>query len=380
MILGAANDNQKSMTKHIDATLASISNSNGPAGTATAKGNGNVTTLDPTLTQLVSIVSMNDYLEALDSLAPQIHADNQVAAVFSSLQFADSMLSCAAKDGAYRFVREDQCVWFRMGGRTFERDRSTQNRAFGQTSYQIAGGGQFELGDDWIIGAAGSWESQNLSVEDLGKSNGDLFQGGVVVKKRFGATMLSASLSGGGGSYDFDRTLFTGDISSGTQDLWVISGQISASHTFERANWYAKPRVDVGFDHVTMDAFSEAGAGGASLIIGKSSDTYFNVQPSIEFGGEIALDNGVLIRPNVTVGITQFLGDTDPTVTARFVSSPTNVTSFTTTSQLDNTFLDIGAGVDIFATERMSISLNGFGQFSDNTHNYGGSAKLAIRF
>jgi hypothetical protein len=47
---------------------------------------------------------------------------------------------------------------------------------------------------------------------------------------------------------------------------------------------------------------------------------------------------------------------------------------------LDRTYFDVGAGVDIFATEMVSVSLDGFGQFSSSIENYGGSARVAVRF
>lgn len=201
-----------------------------------------------------------------------------------------------------------------------------------------------------------------------------------MVGKRFGNTLVSVSLSGGGGSFDVDRTIYTGATVTGTQDLWVMTGQIAAEHTFEWDAWYLKPRVDAGFDTVSMDAIRETGAGGVSLIVDETSDTTWHVRPSVEFGGDLVLDNGAVIRPSVMVGLTQLLGDTDPSVSAKFASTPTGVGNFTITSPLERTYLDVGAGVDIFANEMVSVSLDGFGQFSDSIENYGGSARLAVRF
>jgi len=380
-ILGAANSNQSATTQHIDSVLTSIAASNdatSPGDEAGARHGK----LDASLTGLINIVAMDEYLSALDTLHSQIHADNRVAALFSSLQFSESLLTCGAKDGAFRFARQDQCVWFAMGGRHLTREADRQSRGFDQSIFEMAGGGQVAFGadDSWTLGGAVSWESQDLKVANIAKSEGDLFQGGIVLGKRFGNTVLSASLSGGSGSYDVDRTIYTGDTAWGTQDLRMMTGQVAAEHTFAREAWYLKPRVDVGFDTVSMDAFRERGAGGVSLIADSASGTTWHVRPSVELGVDIVLGGGAVIRPGVTVGLTQLLGDTAPTVTAKFASTPAGVGGFTISSPLDDTYLDVGASVDIFATDRVSISLDGAGQYSDSIESYGGSARLGVRF
>ncbi|MBW8640301.1 autotransporter outer membrane beta-barrel domain-containing protein [Hoeflea sp. WL0058] len=363
VLLGSASNNQSSVAGHLQQVLES--------------GEGG---LGEELTTLLKIVDEDDYIDALDTFASQIASDIQLTSLFSAQRFSDALLSCSVRDGVYRFIDEDQCAWMRAGGSGMERSSSSANRPFTQTAWQFEGGGQFALQDDWFIGTGFSIGTQSLSVDDIADSDGHYYQGGVVAKHTMGNTLLSASLTGGYGDFDITRYLYSSDFAQGNETLWTFSGQISASHAFVRGDWYLKPRVDIGFDHVNMNGFTESGAGGASLTINDNAQTYYSIQPSIEIGGEIAAANGVLFRPSVSVGLTQFLGDAAPSTTASFSDTPSGIAPFTIGSEFDKTYFDVTAGFEVLATDRLALSAEGFGQFSDSITSYGGAAKLAVRF
>ncbi len=234
------------------------------------------------------------------------------------------------------------------------------------------------------MGGGFSVENQTLTVDDIAESQGTFYQGGLVTKRSFGNTIVSASLSGGYGSFDITRTLASMDVATGTEPLWTVSGQVSASHAFvlggDGSDWYLKPRVDLGVDHVVMEGYTEHGAGGASLSFEESAETYVSVQPAVEIGGELDVGNGLLIRPSLSVGLTRFLTDAAPMVNASFADTPDGVAPFTIGSDFDKTYVDVKGGVDILTAGNFRASLQGFGQFSNTTKSYGGSAKLAYRF
>ncbi len=124
--LGGANANQSSVANHLQQILE-----NGGLG--------------PELSQLLNIVSVEDYLAALDTLASQVSSDGQLTALMSNMQFSDALLSCADYAGAYRFVSQDQCAWLKFGVIRSERDGSSENHPFDQTAAQFAGGAQFQI-------------------------------------------------------------------------------------------------------------------------------------------------------------------------------------------------------------------------------------------
>ncbi len=362
-MLGSANSNQSALANHLQQIVES--------------GGGG---LGKELSSLLNIVSAEDYLAALDTFASQVSSDGQLTALYSNMQFSDALLSCADYGGAYRFVSQDQCAWLKAGVIRSERDGSSENRPFDQTATQFAGGAQVQVAEDWHVGGGFSIEDQRLTVDDIAESQGTFYQGGLVTKRSFGNTILSASLSGGYGAFDITRYLASMDVANGTEPLWTVSGQLSASHAFTGGgDWYIKPRVDLGIDHVVMEAYTETGAGGASLSMERSAATYVSLQPALELGGEIDAGNGLLIRPSVSVGLTRFLTDTAPSVTASFADTPAGVAPFTIASQFDRTYVDLKGGVDLLTKGPFTASLQGFAQLSETTTSYGGSAKLAIQ-
>ncbi len=80
-----------------------------------------------------------------------------------------------------------------------ERAASSDNRPFDQRAAQFAGGAQLQVAEDWHVGGGFSVEDQHLTVDDIAASDGTFYQGGLVTKRSFGNTIVSASLSGGYG-------------------------------------------------------------------------------------------------------------------------------------------------------------------------------------
>ena len=200
----------------------------------------------------------------------------------------------------------------------------------------------------------------------------------MVAKRTFGDTLLSASLTGGYGEFDVQRSLFNGLTARGVFSQWTMAGQARAAHAFEFGAGYLKPRVDLGFNYIGTGSFTENGAGGAGLTVQGTEQTYFYVQPALEAGGDLLVGE-TLIRPNLTVGLTQFLGSASPFVTAAFNSAP-GIQPFTVQSTFDKTYLDVAADVDVFVKSAAVLSVQGFSRVSSTTVGYGGALKVAIKF
>ncbi len=270
--------------------------------------------LGPELSQLLNIVSVEDYLAALDTLASQVSSDGQLTALMSNMQFSDALLSCADYAGAYRFVSQDQCAWLKFGVIRSERDGSSENRPFDQTAAQFAGGAQFQVSEDWHVGGGFSVENQTLTVDDIAESKGTFYQGGVVTKRSFGNTIVSVSLVGR--LRQLRHHACPGHARHRHRHRAAVDGvgpaeRLACLHA-AAGPWYIKPRADLAFDHVVMEGYTEHGAGGASLTFEESAETYVSVQPAVEIGGELNVGKGLLIRPSLSVGLTRFLTDAAP--------------------------------------------------------------------
>jgi hypothetical protein len=90
--------------------------------------------------------------------------------------------------------------------------------------------------------------------------------------------------------------------------------------------------------------------------------------------------DGYLVRPRVAVGVTHFLQDPSPSVSARFQDAPPGSPSFQVTSDVDRTTLDLEVGLDVLAAGGVVLGLGGFAQVGESTSHVGGGARLAVPF
>lgn len=332
------------------------------------------------LTQLANLPDSARYAAALDTLSPQIYADSMTTTVYSIDRFQDTMVNCAAQGGLYRFVREEQCGWVSVLGQYVTRDSTDDSLGFNEQASGLAGGLQFSLGNDWSLGAGLSYESRTLKIEDLAQSEGDQFQGGLVLKRRVENSLFAAGITVGKGNYDVERAIFIGSTATGRQDISFVAGMLSGAHTVEWGNWYLKPSVALSFGYLRTSKVQESGAGAADLIVQGDGENYVNIRPALEIGGEYALKKGYVLRPRLALGVTQFLTDPKSTLSASFDGTPGGSADFLAESDPDRTYFNILAGVDLLNSNGMVFSVGVFGQYSDTTKRYGGTAELQIRF
>lgn len=333
------------------------------------------------LLYLTEAVNEQDYEAALDAMSPASYGVNGSAALLSSLQFSDSLMSCKERSGEYRFIREDSCFRLDIAGGTYAQSSSSDTPGYSLDWGGISIGGQKTVDSEWTLGAALAFGSFNgSSDEDYWSSDGDQFQIGGVAKYQSGPYLFAGSISAGFGDVDVRRNVAPGLVADGTQDVRYLAGQFRAARLFEHGHGYFTPRVDLNATYVDTSDVTERGAGSANLDVQGSSKVYWSLRPAIEFGTEIALASGYLVRPRAVIGITQYLNDPSQNVSASLANAGNGVGSFTVDNEMDRTFLDIELGVDVFSKQNMTFSVNGFAQFSENSESYGGALRLAWLF
>jgi len=138
--------------------------------------------------------------------------------------------------------------------------------------------------------------------------------------------------------------------------------------------------IDAGVTYVNLGSFNETGAGPANLLVQSHSEAYFTVQPALEIGAEFTKANGTLIRPFVKAGLSQFVGDSTPEITAIFQGAPTGVAPFMVAGDIDETFGEVTVGFDFLSVSGIVLRLNYEGRFSSNTEQHGGSLKIKAPF
>ena len=85
---------------------------------------------------------MGELANALDQVSPEIYLDTEIATLFSALAFTNSLMTCPVRDGADAFIKEGQCAWTQVSGRSFDQDQTFQTLGFDETAWQVSGGAQ----------------------------------------------------------------------------------------------------------------------------------------------------------------------------------------------------------------------------------------------
>jgi len=348
--------------------------------------NGGPGGVDPVLVGLLNTQGVGAYRNALDQLSPAIYGDTQLAALYSSLAFSNSLMSCKVNGtDTASIIREGQCLWAGATARFLDNGTTAQQIGFAETAGLFTAGAQVALDDAWRLGFAAGYQSSSLSTATNAQSDGSMAQVGIALKYNPGPLLLAGSISGGGAWYDTTRPMNFGGFSSvadSSQDLGIVAGALRAAYVFGSPHLYLKPALDVGLTYVDMGAFTENTAGGAGLSVAGGSNTVFTLAPTIEAGTEWWLANGTLVRPLVRGGLAWYEG-ADIGVTASFAAAPLAdpfTISTGTSVGVDDVMGLVGAGIDMINGADSVFRFAYDGQLGSNTqiHTVGikGSSKF----
>ena len=336
---------------------------------------------DTDFAELLYIETHEEYAATMDRFGGQILGDTQTTAALSSRRFKDSLLSCPQRDGADRYYDYGQCGWLLIGGDRFESDAVGDALSYDETAWQLAGGGQWELNGDWLLGGGLSYEDTRLNIDDaLAESDGERIQLGATLKRKFDLFELAGAVSAGFATNDITRRPLIGGNTTGTQRIRFAGGHLRASYMADMGAWYLKPRASVGVDYLSTLDYSETG-GTYTISSPGGDDVYAHVQAGVDIGADVTTQSGMLLRPTVSLGVTQYLEHPKPTeITARMLTAPSGVTHFTSATNFDETRFDLTAGLDVFANDQVTVRAEFGGSFSEHTTSVGGGMKFAVKF
>ncbi|OOG21477.1 hypothetical protein B1C78_16055 [Thioalkalivibrio denitrificans] len=320
---------------------------------------------------------------AYEKLSPGIIGSIMELSEIASTALNNAMHSCRQREGEYRFVREGECGWIRVGGARRDQQRTDRNPGYRLDTLTIAGGRQREVQPDLHLGFGISYQRSKLDSR-FSNVDGDLFEAGMMIKRRLDATRISGSLSAGYGRYESLRRIDLSGIDQyarGTPSLWSVSAHGRFSHdVHHRDDAYVRPMVSIGATRISRSGFRESGAGGASLDVDSASDTIVTLQPAIETGGEWEWRDGSLLRPYMRVGVTQLLTGNEHKTTAKMLGAPDGVAPFTVTNRVDRTYGDVVLGLDLIRDDGRVWRFDYAGQFSDNSRSNAVSLRFSMPF
>ncbi|MBS0396423.1 MAG: autotransporter domain-containing protein, partial [Proteobacteria bacterium] len=344
---------------------------------------GSAPALGPMIAGLVALPGVRQLGAAYDQLSPEPYASSEVVAVLSRQRFADQTFGCPDRGRAEADAREADCAWLNLDANRFDSDASVENFAYAEHAETVTAGIQKVIAQAWRLGAALAYQDGTLDVRERAMTEGHSVMAGLSLSRSFGRTTVGASLTGSAGSYDTTRYIdfpTPGARAHGARNDRVTGAGLRVAHDFERGGWYVRPTLDGGFTHVRFDAVSESGAGAADLEVAERSASYGHVRPAIEIGGEASAKGGTAVRPHVVVGVTRYLGGTEPELTARLAAAPAQAGTFVVREAFDQTYFDATAGIDVVRPSGAALRLDLLGQFSSHTRDYGAMLKVLWPF
>jgi len=117
-----------------------------------------------------------------------------------------------------------------------------------------------------------------------------------------------------------------------------------------------------------------------ALRVEVDAETYLSVLPALEIGGEFEREDGTRVRPRLTLGMTHFLNDPEPSLTARFVNAPDSVADFVNSTTIDETRFNVTGGIDLVTRRNAIVRADVFVSVSEHADIYGGLLRVEIPF
>ncbi len=165
----------------------------------------------PVLLGLLNVDSIDEFKAALDQLSPELYSDAEITALYSSLAFSSSLLSCKVNGtDTASIIREGQCLWAGASAVFLDTGTTTDQIGFTETAGLFTAGAQVALDNVWRLGVAGGYQNSTLQTATGAQSDGALGQGGVALKYNPGPLLVAGTVSGGGAQYDTRRVMSFG--------------------------------------------------------------------------------------------------------------------------------------------------------------------------
>lgn len=331
------------------------------------------------LAALANLETMDEYNAALEQLAGENYTQDTSTIRIGNMAFTNRLFSCKVQDGTYAFSAEGECGWVSIAAGSFDRSSDMAGFDYSENSQQLAAGAQFALGDDWRLGGAVGY-TQFQGSNGLGATtDGEQYEIGGVLKYDREGTIFATAVSLGTTTADSVRTISFGGLDetlTGQATAAFAALRFQTSHTFDYGDFYLKPMADLNLTKIHQDEFVEEG-GDAALDIAAHDQFIASVDPSLEIGGQVKLNETAELRPFIRAGFSVVSGG-DGEITASFVDG--DGTTFTIANSDDQLLGKVSAGADLLGVGDGTARLYYEGTFGETTKRQTIGVKLGMSF
>lgn len=328
--------------------------------------------------------NLADYRDAIAELSPRSTMTLLSRAAGSASRIADAAMSCPefAPGAGQAILPEGECAYLTTRGNITSLSGDDDRGSARLKSFALQGGGQRQIRPGLLLGGALAYQADDFSSHSDGVSaDGNSVQGAITLKQTSGPWLFSGALFGNYGEFDIKRRIAAPGLSvtaKGTAPVYSAGLRARVAYTAGTEQLYVRPSVNLDLVHAGSGSFTEKGAGDLGLKVASSSYNTAILTPELEIGNRYDMKDGGVLRSFALVGVSLRSND-DWTGRAAFKGGVTSP-SFGMQSPLDSVALRLGAGVQLYANERVSVQLRYDAELGSEAKSHNASAKFAYRF
>ena len=330
---------------------------------------------------MAKVGSQAQYRNALDSLAPDESASTMQLRVEGARASMNSALSCPVFEGPGAAMRESECAWARVAAAHVAQADTSSVAGYGKSSGALRMGAQRELADGWYAGVATGYTWSRLTDNDgFSVTDGHSFDASASIKREWNGWQFGLVGHLGYGSFGTNRQLVFGPTQwsmQGTSQVFTAGTRLRAAHQFSFDNWYVRPYADLDVIYMGAPAHREQGAF-SSMSFDASQSWGIAFSPTLEIGARVNVNEMTWMRPYASAGITTMARS--GTKVGGTMNIGTGDDRFTFETKNPDLLFNVGAGVQLFHSDRVEVRGEYKASFSPGYVEQEGTVRFSVKF
>lgn len=313
--------------------------------------------------------------DAIETLKPGIDglAQGSINAQTSFMNTVNNRLATLRTNGESGVVTGDglhsRNFWVEAYGSFIDQDERDGVAGFNSSAYGIAlGADTDEILDDAVLGMSVSFGGANVDSDSVGNAQTDIntyqvtgYYSTDVYMPGSGidGTYFDAMVAVGFNEYDTERTINVGGFdrtAKGDFDGMQYSARAALGREYDMGNGFSLiPEVSAQYSYVSLDSYTETGAGGAGLIVNPDDNNALELGVGATAAWDHQTSHGIL-RPELRGTVVyDVLGD-EFSATSTFIGGGTSFE--TEEAEVAQLGARLGAGVTFVNMDGMEFGAN----------------------
>lgn len=257
-----------------------------------------------------------------------------------------------------------------------DREADGATRGFSQHSQGGAIGGDVLQSGGFTLGVAAGYLDSTVTTQGGGtRTKIDGYNAALYGAYTMGNTFLAGAVTGAYQDQDVRRNVLSGGTvvaAQGSPKAWLGGAGLAVGHVIPiQGSWTLTPKATIAWQHASRDGYTETGGGLGAMSVDKVSSDTVRGLVGAELGLTIRDPNaGWAVRPAIRAGLAQEWRSGDQTVSGTFTATGSGFTA--ALDNRDQTYLAVGAGVDVTIGGGLTAFASYDGGFGGDVEKTGG--------